>query len=347
MIFRREDFILCNVPVAEGYPQSQTHCGVATTNDRLLLTASPYPVPVNTRLCIYTKVALRKLTCGLLFPPGKPADSYENPFIYVGEGVLGANPITNFKLIRTKPLMDTPDPYNGIPAFNSDPDIFIEKDHIYVLNRVFVSITPDRDYYSGYKVLLYLIEGVLENMSFKLKKILLLKEFSNKQVASPCLFKKDGLYRLVQIDTNSYNDGITFNGIYLLEGKSIDDLRESNNWHILKLYKPDELLPWHMSVFQENGKFYSIVSCVKRGQKERCWQMIGSFNESLTELRISDIPLTDYKSYRSSAYVKDDLFYLYNTTVNEKIDGSTSVDGRDILVACKSFRDVKLQAGLT
>ena len=27
-IFRKDEFELCEVPVPEGYPQSQTHCGV-------------------------------------------------------------------------------------------------------------------------------------------------------------------------------------------------------------------------------------------------------------------------------------------------------------------------------
>ena len=33
--FKKEDFILCDVPVPEGYPQSQTHAGIAVYNGKL------------------------------------------------------------------------------------------------------------------------------------------------------------------------------------------------------------------------------------------------------------------------------------------------------------------------
>ena len=68
--------------------------------------------------------------------------------------------------------------------------------------------------------------------------------------------------------------------------------------------------------------------------------MLGEFADDFSSLRVYKTPLTDYNSYRSSAIVHDGQFILYNSTVDEKIPGGKSVDGREIIVAEMPFKDV-------
>ena len=44
-VFQKADFTLCDVPVPKGYPQSQTHAGVAFFENKYYLTTSPFPGP--------------------------------------------------------------------------------------------------------------------------------------------------------------------------------------------------------------------------------------------------------------------------------------------------------------
>ena len=78
-----------------------------------------------------------------------------------------------------------------------------------------------------------------------------------------------------------------------------------------------------------------------KGIGHRCWQMLGEFDDDLTYLKIYRTPLTDYASYRGAACVTDSgLFVLYSTTVHEKIKGSKSVDGRDVIMAKMPFNEL-------
>ena len=66
--------------------------------------------------------------------------------------------------------------------------------------------------------------------------------------------------------------------------------------------------------------------------------MFGEFDESLDNFTIYQKPLTNLNSYRGAACVREDgLFVLYSTTVHEKIKGSKSVDGRDIIMSSMPF----------
>ena len=329
-IFERSDFTLCVVPVPEGYPQSQTHAGVGLlSNGQYVLTTSPYPAVRYTKLVSYLRAAIRKLSKNRFFK--HPGEYYENPCIYVGEKDC-ETPSVRFHLAQPTPLMGPLSPLFGYPSFNSDPDLFIEDDKVYVLNR---SIYRQEGRYNYY-MRLYLIEGRIENGYFLKTSSNLLRE-GKDIVGSQCLTKYRGNYILTDVMTNSYNDGHTFKGIRYLECDSIDAIKNNYDWKIIKT-KTGDLLPWHMSLFQYNNTLYTIIACVKQGEPQRCWQMLGKFDENLSELKIYGIPLTDYNSYRSAALVKEDgTFVLYNTTVRERIKGGTSVDGREILMAQMPF----------
>ena len=336
-IFKREDFTLCNVPVPKGYPQSQTHSGIAIYDGTFYLTTSPYPAKRYKRSVALLRIILNRISFGLICKPLN-GEAFENPCLYVGVKDADDNsgiPV-RFIPMTKNPLMDTPVKYNHLPAFNSDPDIYIEDGMCYILNRsVFRTRILEKGYESITKI--YIIYGEIKGDKFRLIDNRLIKEW-NKPYASPCLTKYHGEYIFMYLDTNSAIDAETFNGIYLQRTNKISDLPHTTRCEKIKV-NSGQLLPWHMSLFQYDDFMYCIIACVKKGdQTKKNWQMIGVFNRNLSELTILPKPLTDYNSYRGSACVNvDGQFILYSTTVREQIRGSKAVDGRNIIMASMPF----------
>ena len=96
--FSKKDFSLCDVPVPEGYPQSQTHTGVAYSQGLYLLVASPHPLVYSRQDIIHhpslvnrfsikleMKKALKKVFKRYPFRKWGRADYYENPCLYIGK----------------------------------------------------------------------------------------------------------------------------------------------------------------------------------------------------------------------------------------------------------------------
>lgn len=333
-VFKRSDFVLCHVPVPEGYPQSQTHAGVGVlSNGQYVLTSSPFPAVKYNILIAYMRAGIRRLTKGKFFK--HPGEYYENPCIYVGDPT-NASPPSSFRLAQSTPLMNPVDPVFGYPSFNSDPDLYIEDDSIYILNR---SIYRRGGKYN-YFMRLFLINGRIENSFFLQNSTILFREGTDI-VGSQCLIKFDGQYLMTDIMSNSYNDGVTWNGIRFIKGKRIEDLKSICDWNMVEVVNNGDFLPWHMSLFSCNNVLYTIIACVRKGMDHRCWQLLGEFSNDLSRLFIYQKPLTDYNSYRGAAIVcEDGNFILYNTTVGEKIKGGKSVDGREIVMAQMPFSEL-------
>ena len=325
-IFQKSDFHLCHVPVPVGYPQSQTHVGVFPAGDGLLMTTSPFPNFKRPVWVEYLKAAFRKVSHGR-YGIIVRGDYYENPCLYFSKDGI------SFHLLQSRPLMEAPDSYNGLPAFNSDPDLFVEGNKVYVLNRsVFKTILSSDKESAEYEIRIFLIEGLFEKGRFKYISTRLFKE-TTELMASPCLTKYHGKYIYMSLWTNCYNDGETFDGLRYLYAKDIHGLSAQDDWQTIKV-DVTRWIPWHMSVFLYQERLYAVVACIERGRPHRCWQMLGSFSENLSELIIYPTPLTDYQSYRGAAYVDNDgQFVLYSTTVREKIEGGGSVDGREVIKA--------------
>lgn len=336
LIFKRKDFALCDVPVPKCYPQSQTHSGIAFYKGKYYLTTSPYPEIRCGRWQAYLRVAIRKLSMGFFFKNG---EFYENPCLYVGVPSHLEEVPVKFRPLQPFPLMSTPRPLNGFPAYNSDPDIFIDNGEVFILNRS-IFRTSNQPEYLGCITKITLISGTLNDEQYVYKGKDIIKEWG-KPYASPCLTKYREKYIFTYLDTNSAIDSETFNGLYLQQLNHIDELKSNTQYSKVKVICED-LLPWHMSLFQYEGILYTIIACVKKGDKTRkVWQMLGKFKEDLSELKIFPVPLTDYNSYRGAACVSaDGFFILYSTTVAEKIEGSSSVDGRNIVMATMPFHDL-------
>ena len=334
-VFSEHDFNLCDIPVPDNYPQSQTHAGVAPINGYVILTSSPFPSITEKVALRYLKAIIRKVSYGR-FCKLVRGESYENPCLYISD----AGKPTEFRLMQTRPLMEQPDPYYGYPSFNSDPDLFVENETIYVINRMIfrTRLTPGRNR-DEYMIRHYFIKGILDNGRFKYLSTRLIYESDDLSV-SPCLTKFRNGYIMTNLYTNCYNDGESFEGLRYVSGDTIESVTSRHDWMDISV-DTSKYLPWHMSLFVHEEKLYTIVACVKRGEDHRCYQMLGVFSDGLTKLRIYDTPLCNYNSYRGSAYVSNDgIFHLYSTTVNEKIRGGKSVDGREVIYASMPFKEL-------
>lgn len=326
-IFEKKDFTLCNLPVPDGYPQSQTHAGIACYDGRFYLTCSPYPVKKFTWISAHWYALLQKISGGR-WGRIPDAEKFENPMLYIGDGDYG-NPAVNFIPLEPFPLMPTPMPVFGLPAYNSDPDIFIEEGDVYVLNRTYYRRTSENGE-SVKEVLISMIKGKVDNLGYHFGTISEFKR-SNDSLISPCLTKYQEKYLFTWLETNSAIDGHSFEGLYMQQSDTIDGLKGGSATTKIEIASGD-LLPWHMSLFIYEETLFAIVACVKRGDISHIWQMMGEFNADLSELTIYQRPLTDYNSYRGAAIVVNGDFILYTTTLNDNVRGSKSVDGRDIIM---------------
>lgn len=333
-IFKRKDFTLCEVPVPKGYPQSQTHAGIGYHDGVFYLTTSPYPNPRRSRLVILICAIIKKITFGKISLLYKGED-FENPCLYIEEKRNQEGIPIVFKPIGNNPLMDKPLDKYGLGSYCSDPDLFIDNGILNVLNRTSIRKQLDGAPGDKYETQVNIICGSVHNGLFVNKRIV---ELFKEQDASPCLISYDGRYIYMSLETNSYNTGEECKGLFYRENLKLDQ-----NWTKKCEVKVDKGLfePWHMSLFKYKDCLYSIIACVRRGEKQRCWQLLGEFNSDLSRLFIYQTPLTDFKSYRGSAIVDEKgEMILYSTTVNERIRGSKSVDGRDVIMAHAPFEQV-------
>lgn len=334
-IFNKKDFILCEVPVPKGYPQSQTHAGISLIdNDTYLLTTSPYPCIKENIILVYLKAILRKMTGGILYKRIPHGEFYENPLLFIGKS-NGNSPPTKFIPYISNPLMETPKDVYGMGSYCSDPDIFIEGNKVFILNRESVRTPYVTQNGTNIKLKINIIKGLFVENIFR---IINIEEFVDSccdLVCSPCLTFYKNKYRYIYLVSSSYNTGLPCDKLVVRSDHSIEG--RFTETHKVKIIK-GEFEPWHMSVFQHKDILYSIITCIKRGEKQRCYQMLGEFNSDLTSLFIYKTPLVYLNSYRGSACVREDgLFVLYSTTVHEKILGSKSVDGRDVIMTSISF----------
>ena len=332
-IFNREQFRLCKVPVPKGYPQSQTHCGIICVGGVCYMTTSPYPNPRRPLLLLYFLLFLRKVTFRL-FDPFYRGEDFENPCIYTSDDTNKIGFPTSFKMMEGSPLMSKPIDKYGLGSYCSDPDISYKDGLFYILNRTSFRKGKTGISEKDYETHSFLIIGKEYNKKIQVLNILHLFEEND---VSPCMLYFKGRFIYFSLISSSYNDGKPCKALYMRESKCPTD----NSWgykQVISIEK-GQYEPWHISVFEYNNHLYAIIACVKQGEKQRCWQMLGEFSEDLTRLIIYQTPLTDYKSYRGSAFVtQQGEFVLYTTTMNEHIRKGNSVDGREIIMAHMSFQ---------
>lgn len=332
--FNKSEFHICYVPVPKGCPQSQTHVGCLVHNGKVYLTSTPYPRRHYPKVIASILYRLNRL---LRYPWPKLMDEYyENPCLYVCDIGGNSSLATNFKPYIKNPLMSTPERVNGLPSYNSDPDLSCVGNHLFILNRAVYRTKITKSGYDSYKRI-YLIDVDLKEMSHI--RTTVLKEWETPCI-SPCLFYYNNKYILAYLDSNAGNDFESFYGLYYIESSSIEGLKLEQSIKTIRI-NSDRWIPWHMSIFEYKGKLFSVVNCALKGQSGKLWQLLGEFSNNLEMLIIYPFPLSDYNSYRSSAFVDNGgNINLYLATVNEDITDGTSIDGREILVAKRSFDEV-------
>lgn len=333
-IFKKDHFRLCDLPVPKKYPYSQTHAGVDYVEKGIggyhwFVVSSPYPNPKRTLFERGIRFLARK-AFGINI---KPSDWYENPMLYYSKSFN--EPPLQLDAYSNNPLMDTPKDEYGLGAFNSDPDVYIEGERIYVLNR---PVCRKRNESGGvtYLTSLYLIELKYDGNDFVKKRTVKLMDYE-KANASPSLIKFQDKYRIFSLVTTSYNTGEACECLEMRTCGTVNgDYSSISRINIETI----EYQPWHMSVFEYKGKLYSILACIKGGTRQRCYQMLGEFSGDLSTMHIYQTPLTDMRSYRGDATVLPDGRFVLYTSIIESFPGSKSVDGRDIVVAEDSFDSV-------
>ncbi len=331
-IFNEKNLVVCDVPVPQGYPQSQTHAGVALHNGRLYLTTSPYPQIHYTRFVGHLRGLLSRISGGKL--PIQHGDVEENPMLYWGE--MGVEAPIKFTPYIGNPIVSLPPALFGYPAFNSDPDIYIENDDIYIINREYIRRIPsDAKHFVGdSRIRLDMVHFKATENGAEYQGSRIFKE-SDENILSPCLTKWAEKYRLVYLDTFSYLYPETECHLFMESADEVDG--KYGEKKEIKI-ESKEFMPWHLSIFWYKDQLYSIVACVKKGQPKRLYQMLGKFDESMNSINIYQKPLIDFPSYRGAAYVTEHGdFILYSTTDKYPLKGSKAVDGKDVIMGLMPF----------
>ena len=253
-----------------------------------------------------------------------------NPFvIFVNDSMISDN--FNFAEVTD---------YERISDGRQIVTVMGENGYIYVINRSIyrTKLTPGM-HRDEYEIRLYLIYGMIDDDRFKYLGTKMISESTELSV-SPCLTNYNGKYILMQLYTNCYNDGVSFDGLKYQTYDKIEDVGTNVVRKTIQV-NIDKYIPWHMSLFHYEGGLYAIISCVQKGIDHKCYQMLGRFTTDLNRLTIFDKPLTDYNSYRGAAYINSEGdFCLYSTTVNEKIKYGYSIDGREVIYAHKRFQEI-------
>lgn len=340
-IFEEADLTICEVPVPKGYQQSQTHAGVAVWNERVYLCTSPFPQVKHGRFVGHWRGLLRRISKGRL--PFEHGENEENPMIYMGASE-DCSPV-KFTPYIGNPVVNIPPALFGFPAFNSDPDIYIENGMLYILNREYIrKIPPGSKHYIGDSLIrLDMVQFSISQKGLTYVKTKIFKETSTDNILSPSLIKIGDKYCIFYLDTFSYLYQEAECSLYMMQDTTIDGSYKER--HLITI-DSDNFVPWHLSVFKHNEKLYAVIACVKKGQPGRLYQMLGEFSDGLASIKIYQKPLIDLPSYRGCAYVDSNLrFVLYSTTDRYRLRGSNSVDGKDVVLAEMNFYDLmsKLQ----
>ena len=331
-IFTEKDLTVCDVPVPKDYPQSQTHAGAAIYNGRVYLTTSPFPQIKKGWVWAHWDGLLYRLTNGKL--PRQHGDIEENPMLYWGEKGVAAP--TKFTPFMGNPIVSLPPALFGYPAYNSDPDIFIENDDIYVINREYLRRIPAgaKHYAGDSRIRLDMVHFKATEYGVEYLNAGIFKE-SDENILSPCLTKWNGKYRLIYLDTFSCLYPETECHLYM---ESADSVMEHYGGKQEIKIESEGFIPWHLSVFWHDNRIYSVVACVKKGHPKRLYQMLGFFDEALMTLSIYQKPLVAIPSYRGAAHVTEKgEFVLYSTTDKYPLKGSKAVDGKDVVMGKMAF----------
>lgn len=326
-VFEDNDFELCTLPLPKEYPNSWTHASVEYVKDSVngyqyFFACTPYP---------------------------NYNDKYENPMFYYANARNGNIPPKDFIAYSGNPLQEVPD-----GGYNSDPDVAYLDSFLFVLNRIYIKHRAEKATIQKCRV----TEGVF---NFDSPVLIYDSEQNPKHfglgdytptLISPSIIKYKNELRCYQLATNSYNDNSDCKGLIVMKGNNPNLDHSFSLEKIGKIDMPECAKPWHIDVFQYQGKLYAIICAYIHPNKyilkipflrrfylkERyCIQYLAVSNDGIN-FKAYKKPLTSINSYRSSAFIREDgMFVLYISTLAYRPKGDVSVDGRNIMVAYKPF----------
>lgn len=341
-IFKKSDYKLVNLPPPTSppvgqfpsgtYPNAPVHNGVQYVQggfkgSKVWVSNSPYP---------------------------NFDDDYENPCVWHSNDSV--YPPINFTGYSKNPIIGKIGNSTSI-SFSADPDILIKDGELFVFNREWWR--DDMDYPAfvpSTRIRLNMYKGVFSGNTLTdfEAPIMIFEGVGNYTSASgapsgypsgsPSIFYDSVTSKFVCVDlvTGSWNDA----------SKPCWEIRKSvatsfstncfSTWTKVH-FTGYKIEPWHMAVFKANDKFYAIVCATERGfngaDSGRIY--LGEFSTDLNTLTIFGKALTDFRAYRSSAFVDENgLFVLYANSYNDTFNGGTGVSGKDVFMTSRSFAEV-------
>lgn len=260
-------------------------------------------------------------------------DDYENPCVYRSDDSLGESIPSTFIPYSKNPLVGKiGDP--GDISFNSDPDIITHGGKVYVLNRPHQRATVPYDLWVEYFESTDDGAGNLTGFTTPVRLYTAMNNgINNIGIASPAIVFWNNNFRIYDLVTTSWNsvDGYCY-GMRIMDSPTMG-LNSHSSYTFGRFYGY-KLEPWHMSVFEHNGKLYSIMCAKTRGYNgpDSGKIYLGEFDSTGTDLYIHRKPLTDFNSYRGDAYIDDDgNFILYSINYPERSVRVSSIPFDELL----------------
>jgi hypothetical protein len=289
----------CRIPVPESCPkQSQTHPSI-----------------------LYIKEGWQGATHWLATTPYPDSRvEFENPCIYYTNA---ADPVV-FYPIKNNPIL----PYPDEGKFNSDVELYFEKDILYSIIREYNNLNAHKE---------IKVQSSTDGQSWSSPYTLFSTSDTTKELLSPSILNYKNTLRLYCLNGNAgiYKRGVC-TGIDILEGESLTASAFTQVATGNFLNKNEiGVEPWHCDVFEHAGKLYMVLCAraIKRKTFRAPMETYLAVSENYQDFHIFPRPLIRHiKSYRPSAYIDGKTLYLYFSSV-----GSYLKDASDRNIGVTSF----------
>lgn len=333
-VFSKANFQLCSVPHPTSPPAGQYPSGIY-----------PYaPVHIGVH---YVPTGFNGAKIWLSNSPYAPgttnADHYENPCVWRSDDTV--YPPTNFIAYSKNPLIGKIGT-STTRDFNSDPDIIIANDELILLNREFYRNSDGSpiDIYSCFFKGVF-SGGTLTDFTPKVKLIEQLdSDVYPNYIGSPALIYWQNKYTIFDILSGSFNSSDKNMECKYIRMSQCDSLGLGSMSEIRKIgILSNNIEPWHISVFEYSGKLYAIVNGTTRGKTgmDSARIYFAEFDSEVKNLFIHSRPLTDFRTYRSDAFIDENgLFILYASSYLDTFNGGTGAGGVDMFVTSMYFSDL-------
>jgi hypothetical protein len=281
VVIGNRKYCWCSVPVPLGYPkQSQTHPAIVYSPQKwngysFWLATTPYP---------------------------NEDIKYENPCIYK------SNDHKDFQPIKNNPVLE----YPGNLAYNSDPELFMYNDKLYLINRE----NENSNYLREIKLM-----SSQNGEEWSVPETIYTSNDENRQLLSPSYIKKGDKHLIYFLNGDA---GVGKHGTCTgIEISETEDLTSGFKLSASGAFiNKDEVKvePWHFDLFEYNNLLYMILCGRDRARKTFRNPMYTylAVSEDYINFRIYSKPVIRHlKSYRPSAYIDNNILHLYFSVIGD------------------------------